>query len=238
MSREAPEHRLERLIDAATQAFLARGYRRTQISDIAKIMGVAPGTVYLYVQSKEALFDLVIRACLSDEGLSTIPVPVPTPAPGASLKLIRRTLERKGRIEALEESVRVSASERQFETVLRELFRKSERYWLAIKLVERSALDWPELAQAWFVRYRGKILGQLTRYFERAIESGILRRPPNVVAAARLVLEMNAALAIHRHLDPHPTPMDDRIAEETFVDAVLHAYGRATHKTQDQEVQS
>lgn len=35
------------LIDAATGVFIAQGYRRTQMSDIAEAMGLAKGTVYL-----------------------------------------------------------------------------------------------------------------------------------------------------------------------------------------------
>jgi AcrR family transcriptional regulator len=237
MRRQGQDDRLQQLVQAATQAFLAKGYRRTQIADVARIMGVAPGTVYLYAQSKEALFELVLRASLSPGSVSSLSLPVPTPPPDGSLKLVKKALKSEGRIEALEEALRASSAA-DVEAVLRELFRRSAHHWLAIKLVERSALDWPELADTWFVRYRRRILDQLTRFFEQGVRSGILRRPPSIAAAARLVLEMNAFLAIHRRLDPYPTPMDETLAEETFVDAVLHAYGRTSQQDRDQETDS
>jgi len=59
--RRVPTDRIERLIECATEVFIDQGYRRTQMSDVASALGVAKGTLYLYVDSKEALFDLVAR---------------------------------------------------------------------------------------------------------------------------------------------------------------------------------
>jgi AcrR family transcriptional regulator len=61
MPRQTPLDRLDRLVDVATAVFTERGYRRTQMADVAAAMGVAKGTLYLAVASKEALFDLVVR---------------------------------------------------------------------------------------------------------------------------------------------------------------------------------
>jgi len=59
MARKTPPNRLEQLVEHATRVFVEQGYRRTQIADVAAAMGVAKGTIYLCVESKEALFDLV-----------------------------------------------------------------------------------------------------------------------------------------------------------------------------------
>ena len=48
-------------MEAALGVFCRQGYDRSQVADVAKVMGVAPGTIYLYVEGKEALFDLTIR---------------------------------------------------------------------------------------------------------------------------------------------------------------------------------
>ena len=61
MPRRIPPDRFQEMIAAATGVFIAQGYRRTQMVDVAQAMGVAKGTVYLYVESKEALFDAVVR---------------------------------------------------------------------------------------------------------------------------------------------------------------------------------
>src|SRR5438093_4646249 len=66
MARRFPDDRFERLIDCAADVFIDRGYRRTQMADVAAALGVARGTLYLYVESKEALFDLVARYADAD----------------------------------------------------------------------------------------------------------------------------------------------------------------------------
>ncbi|MEZ4381870.1 MAG: helix-turn-helix domain-containing protein [Nannocystaceae bacterium] len=47
--------RRRRILEAATQLFATRGYRRTSISEIAKEAGIAKGTVYLYFATKVEL---------------------------------------------------------------------------------------------------------------------------------------------------------------------------------------
>ena len=61
MPRAIPENRFQDLIEAATAVLLEQGYRRTQIADVAERMGVAKGSIYTYVESKEALLDCVLR---------------------------------------------------------------------------------------------------------------------------------------------------------------------------------
>ncbi len=41
MARTIPEDRFETLISAATEVFIARGYRLTQMADVAEAVGVA-----------------------------------------------------------------------------------------------------------------------------------------------------------------------------------------------------
>ena len=61
MPRTIPPQRFDELVRKATEVFIARGYRRTQMADIAEAVGVSKATLYLYVESKEALFALCVR---------------------------------------------------------------------------------------------------------------------------------------------------------------------------------
>src|SRR5262249_62102268 len=61
MPRRTPEDRLEQLVECATRIFIEQGYAHTQMADVAAALGVAKGTVYLSVESKEAPFDLAPR---------------------------------------------------------------------------------------------------------------------------------------------------------------------------------
>jgi len=228
MPRQRPGTRIEDLMQAATRVFLEKGYRRAQMADIARAMGVAPGTVYLYVESKEALFDAVMRVGTSPGILESLQLPLKTPEPRATLAFIQDALSNESRIGSLEAALKrrdVADGSGELEEIARELYAKAAKNWLALKLLERSALDWPELAALWFGKYRLGILQLLTRYFEKRMASGALRHAPDPPAAARLVLEMVAAFAMHcRQDDPSPARIDSAVAASTVVDAIVNAY--------------
>jgi len=112
----------------------------------------------------------------------------------------------------------------ELEAIVRELYGKAAGHWRAVKIMERSALDWPELAALWFEGHRSRLIRQLARYFKIGMETRALRQAPDAEAAARLVLETVAYFAMHRRMDPEPIELDERTAEETVVDAIVHAY--------------
>lgn len=51
-----------RILDAAVSVFSRYGFRRASVDDVAAEAGVAKGTIYLYHESKEALFRAVAQA--------------------------------------------------------------------------------------------------------------------------------------------------------------------------------
>ena len=55
-SRRLAEEREAQIIEAAFTAFAANGLDETRLEDIARLAGVAKGTIYLYFPNKEALF--------------------------------------------------------------------------------------------------------------------------------------------------------------------------------------
>ena len=61
MVRTRSPTKLRVILDAALEAFLSEGYRRTRLDAVSTRAGVSVGTIYLYVDGKESLFDLVLR---------------------------------------------------------------------------------------------------------------------------------------------------------------------------------
>jgi AcrR family transcriptional regulator len=60
MPRATPPDRVPKLLDAAAAAFVEHGFQRTQMNDVAQRLGVAKGTIYRNVESKEMLFAAVL----------------------------------------------------------------------------------------------------------------------------------------------------------------------------------
>jgi AcrR family transcriptional regulator len=224
MPRPRPPDRLDQLIASAIKVFTARGYRRTQMADVAREMGVSPGTLYNYVASKEALFHLLIeRAFRQDRATSPVTLPVPTPPPGATLERLRERLATEATFPKLDAALtrqRVANVRAELAGVVQELYFLVADNHHASALIERSALDWPELAAVWFGELRRGILERLTQYLERRIARGHFRPVPDTATAARLILEVIAWFAWHRHEDVF-SHIDDKLAEDTTVHFVV-----------------
>ena len=146
-------------MEAATRVFIeSGGFRRTQIGDVAKAMGVAKGTLYLYVESKEALFDLALRH--ADRELPEPPLPVPTPAPGATVSYVRERMAERARFDALSEAERRGGPKdmaAELSAVVDEVYAALADNRTAIKLIGTSAHDLPELGELWYRRARGAL---------------------------------------------------------------------------------
>src|SRR5215468_12635515 len=90
MPRTRPPDRLDQLIASAIKVFTTRGYRRAQMADVARELGVSPGTLYNYVESKEALFHVIVERGFGSVATPPATYPVPTPPPGATLAALQR----------------------------------------------------------------------------------------------------------------------------------------------------
>jgi AcrR family transcriptional regulator len=230
MPRATPPDRLSELIRIATQVFIAQGYRRTQMADVADALGVAKGTLYLYVESKEALFDLVCRyADGAPDGDDAPTFPVRTPKPGATLRFVRDELERHQTLPALSAALarrRVTDAPAELRAIVEELYDRLARNRRRIKLIDTSARDYPELAALWFESARGGFLRSLRDYLESRIGGGLLAPVPDVATAARLVLETTVFWAVHRHFDPRPETVSDALARDTVAHVVVRALAK------------
>jgi hypothetical protein len=86
-----------------------------------------------------------------------------------------------------------------------------------IKLIDRCAVEYPELAKIWFAEGRQALLTELGTYLETRSRAGQLRAGLDIAVAARAVLETLVFWAVHRHWDPAPQPLDPDTVRQTVV---------------------
>lgn len=71
----APADKRTAILDAATGVFAERGFFAAQVADIARVAGIAAGTVYLYFRSKDeiltTIFDRAMKEAIA-EGRSVL----------------------------------------------------------------------------------------------------------------------------------------------------------------------
>jgi len=209
MARTIPPDRFQQLVDCATQVFIERGYAHTQMADVAAAMGVGKGTLYLYVESKEALFDLVVRSADAEHPVTTPPtLPLRTPRPGATLQHVRNRVAKQPPLPALLAALgrkRVADARAELTEIVREMYRTLSTNRRAIKLMDRSTQFHPELAAVWFTGARGALLEGLATYLESRIGLKLFRAVPDTAVAARVILET----------------IDDQVAEDTVVQFIV-----------------
>jgi AcrR family transcriptional regulator len=62
--RRRKEARPEEIIEAALALFAEKGFSATRLDDVAKRAGISKGTLYLYFDSKEAIFRAVVETLI------------------------------------------------------------------------------------------------------------------------------------------------------------------------------
>ncbi len=229
MARKRDKSRLYELIEQATLIFIEQGYKRTKMEDVTRSLGRSTGSIYRYVGSKEALFDLTLRYnidCHSLEQMTTWPAAKPNV--GSTLAFLEESTRLEKRFPTMQNVLaqknKIDLCNEEFELVLRELYRVLRENAIVIKLIERSALDWPELAELWFEKRRCQIIKELSSYIQLRMEQEILSPVRSAEASARLIINSITFFAIHRHFDIVPMDISEEDSEETVVQAMMGAF--------------
>jgi len=160
------------ILAAALETFVEHGYAATKLEDVAKRAGVTKGTLYIYFESKEALFKAVVLE-------NVVP--------------ILATAEQLAGDRAADPELLL----RRLVTVWWEAMGPSGLGGLP-KLVISEATNFPELAQFWYdevVRRGRQIFAQVLR---RGMEQGAFRTV-DVDLAVRMILAPVLMAAIWNH---------------------------------------
>lgn len=179
----------EAILGAATARFVASGYRKTSVDEVARQAGVAKGTVYLYYRNKAEL--LFHAAALEKRGFLDWLVPLEGPELDARDRLqgfVAIALAVSRRMPLV---TRLSQGDREIELVLREvdigLLNEVTRWQLEFlgTLIEDAAAGrWP----AALVRQRAALLSDLIIAVITAV------RWPSETSFARYASEMAGVL--------------------------------------------
>jgi AcrR family transcriptional regulator len=207
------------IVDAARQVFMRKGYKRTQVADVAKEVGISPAALYRHVEGKEALFHL----CFVDEAPGANEY-VSTPPDGATLELIRAQLDRVAPLGRVTSALRTPTDDPAAELaeIIVDFYRTVQHHWQLLALVEASAHDWPDLSELFFRQGRRKRTNDLARYIRLRIEDGSFRSVESPELVALQIREACAWFAWHRRGDPDTPPLDDDKALASIVDLYVN----------------
>jgi len=226
MPRTRPPDRLDQLADAALTVFGRTGFRLAQVDDIAAEMSVAKGTVYGYVTSKEALFALALESVMHPGALPPRPLPIAAPGEAELLARVRDRIAELGALPALQTALArrgPADAGRELTGILDELWEMLAATRRAADMIERSARDWPELAEVFYVGFRRQLIASLASYLEQGARRGELRPVEHPEVTARFVLESVVWFASHRHGDPDSAGISDDMARPAVTRLLITA---------------
>ena len=194
--RRRKEARPQEILEAALAVFAEKGFSAARMEDISQRAGVTKGTIYLYFDSKEALFKALVRESLA-----------PT---------IRGVIEQVRAYQGSSRDLLVLVL-----TTVGTFIRTSDRVVLP-KIVIAEAGNFPELVRFYREEIIDKGLGMLERVIARGIARGEFRKmEPRHVARLCMAPILFAAMwrATFAHLDAQPYDYEGLIS--THIDTLL-----------------
>ncbi len=225
MPRKSTGDRLWEIATAATEEFGRLGYRGTKTADVASKAGISTGSLFTYVESKEALFHLVFLHWFEMPSERIPALPVATPSPGETLAVIEAGLRevQMPRIRAALDEEKPADVAEELREIVEERYALLDHYWPLIAVIERCAVEMPELEAAWFNLVRAGSFEELGSYLERRMAQDLLRPMPDAEVAARVVTESLSWFAWHRRDGRDSTLYDDDAVRRTVVEFICAA---------------
>ena len=208
--------------------FVTHGYRRTQMQDIADVLGLAKGTLYGYATTKEALFAASVRY---GDGLEPLPevsaLPVRAPGDGELAELVAGRLAAEVPDLALTKALGPHRLPRtpgeaaaELSGIVVDLYERLSRNRVAIKLVDRCAAELPELGKVWSETGRGEQMTGMEAYLDSRQRAGLLALPGPVDLVARTTVELCVLWGVHCRFElfpvVSPSPYDDTAVATTL----------------------
>jgi AcrR family transcriptional regulator len=181
--RASADRRAERraaILAAALQEFSARGFAAARLDDVAERAGIAKGTIYLYFQDKETLFQELIRSEMSPV-VGTLEVAL-----------------------GLDIPARVAA-ERAIELFLREIYGTERKN--IIRLIISEGPRFPQPAEFYHREVVARGMAAVRTLLKRACERGelhndaIIRFPQLLVAPGIVAIIWKGLFEPHAPLD-------------------------------------
>lgn len=147
--RRRAEARPAEILEAALTVFSARGFAAAKLDDVAKEAGISKGTLYLYFESKEALFEAM--------ALELMRVPV------------------LAQLETIAKAESAADALRQLTQFMTRMLDDPRRSALP-KLIIAESAGFPALAQIWLKNVIQPVRQRLVQLIEAGIAGGEFRK--------------------------------------------------------------
>ena len=215
--------RIKAITDAATYLFLQQGYSKTQISHIAKAVGVSVGTIYLDFTGKKEIMHFVLK-CTIDPNFINLDFERPITDDlfvGLENDIVS-VLEKTG--DDFAKHLLNAAAEYDLETLASDAFDLLARYAVGCLFIEKNQYDFKFLADH-YKAYRKKFFGIMTEYLKAFMKSGKIRPLEQLELTTTLIIEILSWWAMdirYTSFEVQNIPLN--IAKKVCIDNIISAY--------------
>lgn len=215
--------------EAATRLFLTQGYSKTQISHIAKAVGVSVGTIYHDFIGKQEIMHFLLKSTIDPDFLNLeLEHPVTDKVFEGLQDEIIAVFKQNSRVFAkhLEEGLEGYS----FEILMSDAFDMLEQYAVGCLFIEKNQFDFNDLATH-YKKYRQEFLDTMIRYLELFVSQGKIRPLENLELTAILIVETLSWWAMdmrYTAFDAYQISREE--AKKVCLDNLVFAYAQKIEK--------
>lgn len=215
--------RIKAIHDAAVRLFLQQGYARTQISHIAREVGVSVGTIYHDFTGKQEIMHFVLKGTITPGFLDREFERPVTDELFQGLEDEIMAVFRKS-ADAFSGRFREGSENYDFASLISDAFDMLAQYAVGCLFIEKNQFDFTALARD-YREYRKRFFTAMTDYLTIFMEKGMIRPLENKELTTVLIVEQLAWWAMdmrYNSFEAHPISLED--AKNVCMDNLIHAY--------------
>ena len=215
--------RIKAIAEVATLLFLRQGYARTQISHIAKAIGVSVGTIYHDFAGKTEIMHFVLKCTIAPDFINReferpITDNLFSDVENEIVSLLEQSQD--DFVKHLENDV----AGYNFEDLISDAFDILARYAVGCLFIEKNQYEFPFLAEH-YKAYRRKFLDTMSRYLTIFINRGTVRPMEHLELTTTLIIETLTWWAMDRRYTSFETSdIDLELAKKICMDNIMSAY--------------
>ncbi len=215
--------RIKSIADAATYLFLQQGYSKTQISHIAKAVGVSVGTIYLDFTGKKEILHFILKCTLEPDFINrNFDRPITDDLFAGLENDIVSMFEKISSDFA--KHLLDNAADYTLEALISDAFDMLSQYAVGCLFIEKNQFDFPFLAEH-YKQYRKRFLETMTQYMGAFIKRGTVRPLEHLELSTTLIIEILSWWAMDvRYTSFETQDIPSGIAKELCLDNILSAY--------------
>ncbi|WP_095175698.1 MULTISPECIES: helix-turn-helix domain-containing protein [Blautia] len=214
--------RIKAIADAAAKLFLQQGYSKTQISHIAKAVGVSVGTIYLDFVGKKEILHFVLKCTIDPDFINhELQRPITDDLfTGIEQDVVKLLEESANEFEKHLKDI----EDYSFEELISDTFDLMARYAVGCLFIERNQFDFKYLGEH-YTAYRKRFFKAMSRYISEFQKQKMIRNLKYPELITTLIIEILSWWAMdvrYTSFETKEIPME--LAKAVCMDNIISAY--------------